>query len=67
MNNLRLKRNIRLDKPEPFQKRKLTGIISIETGAIKDTGTCLGNCVICGASCCLDAGHPGPHYCYFCK
>jgi hypothetical protein len=31
------------------------------------TGTCLGDCVKCGASCCMDAGHPGPHFCYLCK
>ena len=30
-------------------------------------GTCLGDCVKCGAPCCMDAGHPGPHFCYLCR
>ena len=34
--------------------------------SITSTGTCLGECVKCGASCCMDAGHPGPHFCYLC-
>lgn len=40
---------------------------SSKTTDVKATGTCLGNCVKCGALCCLDAGHPGPHFCFLCK
>ena len=46
-----------------------TGFIESIDKSRKTTsvGTCLGNCVKCGSSCCLDAGHPGPHFCYLCK
>ena len=67
MIDLKTRRNIRLYKPESFQKRTVIKTMITQTGKIKNTGTCLGDCVICGASCCLDAGHPGPHYCYLCK
>ncbi len=61
---LLLRKNYRLNKPEQLHQKELLHIKLRKNTEIKNTGTCLGDCVICGASCCLDAGHPGPHFCY---
>jgi len=61
MNDLKRKRNIRRNRPKFNFKNNLKNAGLRKNLEIKNTGTCLGNCVICGALCCLDAGHPGPH------
>jgi len=55
-----------LQKPK-IQRNPIIYYQNDKSKPVKATGTCLGECVKCGASCCMDAGHPGPHFCFLCK